>query len=247
MPRPVIAVINASTKIKDSDVIPVVAAEQTQLERDFFPAWGLSATLVIIKPGQKPPKGAWWAVLMDNSDVQGALGYHADTTPDDMPIAKIFVGTDIDAGVPWSTTFSHEILEMVLNPNCNRTAQDVNGVFYALEAADAVENDSYKFMVGNTAVDLSNFVLQPYFDPNAPSGSKYDFLGKLKAPFTLDAGGYTSVFDPNNPAAGWTMITADKSPATLVASRAPIGSRRDRIRRKRDQWILGSSLAAHPA
>jgi len=42
-----IAVVNASTVVKDSAVKPVVDALQIQVHRDFAPAWGVDADLRI--------------------------------------------------------------------------------------------------------------------------------------------------------------------------------------------------------
>jgi hypothetical protein len=43
-------------------------------------------------------------------------------------------------------------------------------------------------------IPMSNFVHPSYFEPfKHPAGTQFDHLGKLKAPFTLDAGGYSIV------------------------------------------------------
>lgn len=62
--------------ITDNDVKKVVPALQTQVSRDFAPAWGIDADLVFVPKGKKPPAKYWWLVMLDNSDQAGALGYH---------------------------------------------------------------------------------------------------------------------------------------------------------------------------
>src|SRR5262245_16316521 len=113
-----ISVINESTLLTDSDVIPVVAALQQQVLNDFRPIWGLDAELTVIPQGTPPPIGTWWLVLLDDSDQAGALGYH-DLTPDGLPIGKVFAGSDLKFGMSWSVTASHELLEMLADPNIN--------------------------------------------------------------------------------------------------------------------------------
>ncbi len=230
---PVIAIINATTVLNDSQVAPVVQALQVAISRDFGPIWNVNASLVQIPRNGHPPAGAWWMVLMDNSDMQGALGYHYDLTPEDLPIGKVFVKTCLEDGEPWETCLGHELYEALIDPYINLTAQADDGVFYAYEVADAVEAQVYT--INN--VPMTNFVTPLWFQSSAPSGSKYDFLGNLKHPFELAAGGYIGVFDPNNPSSGWGIITADKSPGTLISSRPKAGSRRDRRRTPRNLWI----------
>lgn len=237
--RATVAVINASTVLTDAQVTPVVAALQIQLEKDFGPIWGVSANLVQVKQGQKPPAGSWWMVIGDDSTQVGALGFH-DETPEGMPEGHVFAKTDLEDGAIWSVTISHELTEMLLNPDCNKTAQNSNGVFWAWEAADACEADNLSYPIvlsDGSSVKVSDFVLPSFFDPTPPAGARFDYCGHLSAPFSLAPGGYTSVFDPNNPASGWTMITADRDPKTLRSSRPPIGSRRDRIRTPRHLWL----------
>src|SRR5437870_13683909 len=98
-----VAIINASTVLRDSVVKSAVPALQTQVHRDFASAWGIDADLVFVPKSSSPPAGAWWLVVLDNSDVAGALGYH-DLTDQGMPLGKVFAGTDITYGLQWTIT-----------------------------------------------------------------------------------------------------------------------------------------------
>ena len=71
----------------------------------------------------------------------------------------------------------------------HRYALNGNGEEFALETADATENDSYD--VGGVAV--SNFLAPAYFNPfaKATRANKLDHMGVVEAPFTLRPGGYT--------------------------------------------------------
>src|SRR5271168_624584 len=53
-----ISVINESTVLADSDVVPVVAALQKQVTNDFGPVWGTAAQLTIVPKGNQPPSGS---------------------------------------------------------------------------------------------------------------------------------------------------------------------------------------------
>jgi len=207
-----VSVINESTVLKDHDVQPVVNALQVQVTRDFAPHWGIDADVVYVPAGHKPDPTTWWLVLLDNSDQQGALGYH-DLTPTGLPMGKVFIKTDLQYKLAWSVTMSHELLEMIADPDIDLTVfsqtSDTAGYLYAFEMCDAVEDDSFGYAIGS--VKVSNFVLPAYFQPGIP-GNKWDFMGKLPGPVpAMLTGGYLSQFPVNQPGStsGWTQINAE--------------------------------------
>ena len=122
-----ISVINESTVLTDNQITELVPALQKQVTDDFCPVWGTNAELKIIAKGTPPPSGSWWLVLLDDSDQANALGYH-DMTTEGLPIGKVFAGSDLKAGTSWTVTASHELLEMLGDPNINLTvfAQNTN-------------------------------------------------------------------------------------------------------------------------
>ena len=107
-----IAIINSGKALKDSQVQAALPALQTQVSRDFAPAWGIDADLNFIPKGTKPAPGSWWLTILDNSDQAGALGYH-DVTNDGLPLGKVLAGSDIKFGFQWTVTASQELLEML--------------------------------------------------------------------------------------------------------------------------------------
>ena len=115
-----ISIVNSSTVLTDAEVRPMVDALQQQVNDDFRSPWGIDADLTFIPSGATPPAGTWWLVILDDSDQAGALGYH-DLTPDALPMGKVFAGTDLKLGYTWSITASHELLEMLADPNINLT------------------------------------------------------------------------------------------------------------------------------
>src|SRR5438876_10422189 len=83
-----VAVMNASTVLSDSAVQAAVPDLQTQVHRDFAPAWGIDADLTFVPTGSHPLPTAWQLVILDNSDQAGALGYH-DVTAQGLPLGKV--------------------------------------------------------------------------------------------------------------------------------------------------------------
>jgi hypothetical protein len=232
-----VAVLNASTVLKDGEIGKAIPALQTQVHQDFAPAWGVDADLVAVPKGSKPPPGAWWLVILDNSDVAGALGYH-DLTGEGLPLGKVFAGTDRKNGLQWTVTASHELLEMLADPDINLAAyvdQPGGGIrLYAYEVCDACEADDLGYRVGGTLV--SDFVYPAWFESfRKAGGTQFDQQGRIEEPFQLLPGGYISIYDcPSGH--GWTQLTGDRK-ARRYSMRPPVGSRRERRRTPRAQWI----------
>ncbi|HZC80161.1 MAG TPA: hypothetical protein VE222_00330 [Nitrospiraceae bacterium] len=232
-----VAVINASTVLRDSVVNAAVPALQTQVHRDFAPAWGIDADLTFVPKGATPPSGSWWLTLLDSSDQAGALGYH-DLTNAGLPMGKVFAGSDLNLGYQWTVTASHELLEMLADPDINLTAfvesSDTSGVLYAYEVCDACEADEFGYRIDGTQV--SDFVYPAWFESFRTEGStQFDYRKRIKKPFELLKGGYIGVYDVKA-GGGWHQITAERGPYRYVM-RPDIGSRRERRRTPRYQWL----------
>jgi len=255
MPTIQIAVINACTALSDDQVSAVVPALQTQVSRDFAPVWGPDAALTFVPTGGQPPAGSWWLTILDNSDQAGALGYH-DLTPEGLPLGKVFAGSDMQYGYQWTVTTSHELLEMLADPDINLTvfvqADPGTGVIYSHEICDACENDQYAYAIDGAQV--SDFVFPEWFESfRVPGSAQFDYGKQIQAPFQLIAGGYISVYDVTA-GTGWQQVTAATGPfnaidpsaltqalsakATYTYDMRPrIGSRRERRRTPRSQWL----------
>jgi hypothetical protein len=231
-----IAVINESTVVKDSDALACVDALQIQVSRDFAPAWGgIDAHLMFIprtNPPMAPAPNQWQLVILDDSDQADALGYH-ELTASGLPLGKVFAKSDLDAGYSWTVTASHELLEMLADPNINDVAELDNAdgtiTFYAHEVCDAVEADDLGYEIDG--VLLSDFVTPSWF-VSGETGA-VDFMHRVSNPFQIAPGGYISVLQIPSSAAGWTQITADHKPGGPVAQR---GSRRWRRSLPDSQW-----------
>ncbi len=232
-----ISVINESTVLANADVVPVVAALQKQVSNDFRPVWGTDAELSIVPKGTQPPTGSWWLVLLDDSDQANALGYH-DLTTEGLPIGKAFAASDLKAGTSWTVTASHELLEMLGDPNINLTVfvenNNTAGVLYAYEVCDACEDDSLGYQIDN--VLLSDFVYPSWFEGFRAEGStQFDRMNKIQNPFQLLVNGYIGVFNVAS-GSGWQQQTADKRPANAL-HRGAVGTRRERRSVPHELWI----------
>ncbi|MFE3260664.1 hypothetical protein ACFXPS_38295 [Nocardia sp. NPDC059091] len=230
--------MNRSTVLTDAQVSAVVPALQTQVHRDWAPVWGSDADLSFVATGAQPPAGAWWLVVSDDSDQAGALGYH-DLTNEGLPMGKVFARSDIDADLQWTVTASHELLEMLGDPDINLAAYVFSsataGRIYAYEVADACEADQYGYAING--IQVSDFVFPAWFENFRKAGStQFDYGNHITAPFQLLPGGYIGVFDING-GSGWHQLTAESKPARYTM-RARVGSRRERRRTPRDQWLL---------
>lgn len=241
-----VAVINSSTAVTDAQAQAIIPALQTQVTRDFAPVWGVAANLAFVGQGGSPAAGTWWLTVLDDSDQAGALGYH-DLTSEGLPLGKVFAGSDIQAGNQWTVTASHELLELLADPDVNMCAysQQSSGstIFYAYEVCDACEADQFGYDINGTLV--SDFVFPAWFESfHQPGSTQFDFQSKIQQPFALLKSGYISTLDPSNNN-GWTQAVSQDEDRRY-AMRAPIGSRRERRRIPRREWLRSTPRNARP-
>jgi hypothetical protein len=206
---PSLILVNETTVLSDEDILPVKDALQIQLSRDLMMYWGKSSWLGFVgrnKPLPTDPS-LWFLYLKDNSDEDGALGYH-DRTPSGQPVGYSFVKTDIEEGASWSVTLSHELLEMIVDPWTVFASQGLYKgriVWRALEICDPCEDDSQGYEING--IKVSDFVTPKYFQDDSKVGL-YDFKGLINKPGVLLANGYQSIFDKGK----WTDIVAQHAP-----------------------------------
>jgi hypothetical protein len=242
-----IAVVNVSNQVSHEEVLAATAALQEQVHRDFAPAWNVDADLAVIAPGNPPPSGAWWIVIMDYSDLGSALGYH-DLTSQGLPMGKVFVENAKLSGQKWTVLFSHEILEMLSDPFINLTAlaPSLSGIYlFAYENCDACQSDKTGYMIADQLV--SNFCLPAWFDANQfGRPGPFDFRRLMKSPFELLPGGYAMCRNLSTESA-WYLVTS--SGAQGYTTRPRVGSRRERRKVGIQNWLksdvqMGSDFAA---
>lgn len=229
-----IGVFNESTVVPDDVVKKQVKAIQHQIRTDWASVWGFDADLIFQPKDAKPRSGMWHIVYLDNADQAGALGYH-DLTPEGLPLGKVFAKTTLDSGGLVSVTASHEILEMLGDPDVNLIASNIdaggNLRLYAYEVCDAVEADNLGYLINGVMV--SDFVTPAWFESfRTPGKTLFSFKKNVTAPFQLAPGGYIGTLDPYH---GWTQLTARSE--YHYSQRINPGSRRDKRRTHRDQWL----------
>lgn len=224
MSIPVIAVTNASTCLTDTQVEAVLPALQKQVSFDFKAYWDLDCTLTFLTKGQPLTPGWWQIVILDNPDQAGALGYH-EMTSQGTPIGKVFAKLDLDNGSSWTTTLSHELLEMLADPWINWCAVGSNDKIYALEVCDAVEADNLGYQIDG--VLLSDFVTPSWFE--STEADRIDFKQQLSRELALAPGSYISILDPKK---GWTQVDAQGEGGPAIHA----GSRRYRRSLARHCW-----------
>jgi len=226
-----IDVINHATNLPDLEAAAVVRALQKQLDRDFQPAWGVSALVHFVPTGSLGDPKHWWLVLLDNADQGAVLGYH-DLTDTGLPLGKVFVETTKLYKGQWSVTASHELLEMMADPWINYLvfmeagfARTGNAHLVGLEVCDPCEADSQGYLVDSVLV--SDFVFPTYFEADRSAGP-YDYRGLITTPFQILPQGYLGVL-PVGVSGGWTQIngaaavTADTVTGKRTVSRLETG------------------------
>jgi len=251
-----VAVINASDHLRrlhgqenDKYIENVVQALQKQVDEHFAPAWGITAKLDFIGGDSARKcadmikscswaKEAWWLVLLDNSDIAWFTGYH-DVTTERMPIGKVFVETNSQSRREWTTSASHELLEMLADPGMNLTVfkptdkaseQSATGQLYAYEVCDPCDADQYSIEVNGQHISVSNFVYPAWFEWFQKRNiTQFDHKGSpnMNEPFKLLPGGFINVLDiPYG--TGWRQISEDPGYDMRYRLRPLVGSRRER-------------------
>ena len=205
-----IAILNKSSVVSDAEIEKAVPAFQTQISRDFAPVWGIDADLKFFSSKEVISAGYWWCIVTDTSDVDGALGYH-ELTPEGNPISYVFAKSDLANNLSWTITMSHELLEMLADPNINLTVLAESkyglGKLYSYEVCDACEDDQFGYEINGVMV--SDFVYPAWFESFRKEGStKFDYKNLIHKPLDLLPGGYISLLDLNHPEKGWHQINA---------------------------------------
>lgn len=211
----IISVVNHSNgMLDDAELQKSIRAINRQIEEDFAPYWGMSATMRLEGRSVDEPdkiklpdmRGDAVLYIWDQSDLDGAIGYHFSNNRG-IPYGFVFLDVARRLGDQNGTvTLSHEALELIADPECNllvlgpHPAED-RDVFHWFEMCDAVQAETYEI----DGIRVSNFVLPLYFTGTRDTdevGARNDFLGTIGADgatlqsFGINAGGYIGFFDP---------------------------------------------------
>lgn len=243
---PVIVVTNESTVLSDALVHSAAACLQAQVSWDYFPIYGKVAELQFHEKTFALPKGWWQLIFADNSDQAGALGYH-ETTANGDPIGYVFAKTDIDNGESWTVTASHELLEMLEDPDIQLVEEQDNAdgsyTFRSKELCDVCEDDSLAYrksqadgtyfrLSDGTAFLYSDFVYPAYWNPNTPAGTRLDYGGHITKPLEILPGGYINILQVPK-GFQWNQVNARLEPGGKEIYRL---SRRARRKTADSMW-----------
>ena len=208
----------------------VLRAVNKQISRDFVPFWGmpcklLDATDAPLKKGLSDVQDACVLYLQTKVDVKGAVGYH-DKTARGVPFGVVFTELAEQLGEPWSVTFSHEVLELLADPQANllvmgpRLKKPAGDVFHWFEMCDAVQAESYAI----DKVKVANFVLPFYF--TVEQEGQNDFMNTGVKSFKVNPGGYVGYYDPVTSDHEQFLARGDKVAQQRLAIKSALGRAR---------------------
>jgi hypothetical protein len=233
---PTIAIINQSD-VADADLALWVNAVQHQLVEDVAQFWSLAGEtiLVMISQGFQAPAGSWQIIVAPNTDITNDLGYH-ENTAFGTPLGKVFTQTTLGFAQTISRVLSHEIIEMIADPQV-QTKVTIAGTTYLAEACDPVHYDALGYP--KQGVLVSDFVTPTYYGLPLPDGTtdpRVAFNTALSGPCpALPRGGALIVVQPGG------SLTMQVAPDSSWAERqflTPIreGSRRQRYQMGYQNW-----------
>ncbi len=190
-----IAILNQSTLISNSDAAAMTEAIASQVRLDAAPLWDRApAAVIFYTDPHGVPAAAHGIALVDTiqDQPQGVLGFHTEDQGGRL-WGVVAAKPELDSGAKptsgdWSVSsvLSHEVLEMFIDPNCNLWSNDGRGSAYSFEVCDPVEAPTYDI----NGISVSNFVTPSWFDPLAAPHAQFDKLGHLTRPFSILKGGY---------------------------------------------------------
>ncbi len=221
---PTIYLKRETNHLTDDQVLKIARACHSQVYYHLAPVWvTLHRPVRVLRPGQRVPAGDQVIRLMDFSDASGTLGYHTEDG-NDLVSGVVGVGTILDAGAQLltgkyavSSIVSHEVCEMVVNPNVSGWSDSGKGWLVATEVCDPVQSSFYEI----DGVTVSNFVTPDFFSPVVAEGDRFDHMGVLTAPFEIAKGGYVLNYEAGDirtyygatPPPEWLMKLKDLDPA----------------------------------
>jgi hypothetical protein len=195
-----VALVPYDQKLVDPhEILRVVAALQLQLTRDFSPVWGISGVVsAFLSLRELPPACIPLVIVPEGALLAREHGFHI--TEKGQPVGMI------EASDGWSLLASHELLEIVCDPQGKRKvlgesladahAKEVvasanhyprqGQVEYLLEICDPCQDSTYIV----NGFQVSDFVTPQYYAPGATRYQCYSFTGRVTRPREVLNGGY---------------------------------------------------------
>jgi hypothetical protein len=192
LPIHVALVRYGSSEVDERTLLRVAAALQIQVTRDFTPLWGVSATVSpYLELSDVPPASIPLVIVPQDRLLEREHAFH--TTVHGVPIGLI------EARKDWSFMASHELLELLADPQGKRTvvgnsladsgpdAPDPpqGSVEYLVEICDPCQAEFY-FING---IQVADFVTPDYY-ASGTTGQRYSLTGRVQGPLDVLKGGY---------------------------------------------------------
>lgn len=233
--------------ISDDDFATAVADIGTQVTRDFAPEWGCSATLTPVRLDLTAPQ----VEVDDQSDayvyvggtyndsttgVDEAYGYHA-LNGNGVPYSFVYLDVCKKAGESWTQTLSHEVLEMLIDPNglyhvAGPSPDDGATVMYGHEVCDPTQGDKYNV----NSTEVCNFVTKAYY--GQPGGMpNTNFLALKLPPFGVRPNGYVQYFQNKSV----QRINGSRLSPKRIAARELLGGHRRNAKRAAQLKVKAST------
>ncbi len=230
-----IQIINDSKHLTDDEIRAALPAVQKQVRRDFAPAWGIDASLEFVEKKRQPDPGTWWISFIDYARHEGEEGNHF-LTKSGLPFGRVFVQSIKKVAQSWTSAFSHELLELLADPDTNvvasRGTTRKNSVWYAYEVCDPCSDDSYGYKIDGVLV--SDFVYPAWFESFHKEGARFDHGGLIKKPFQVLPLGYVVTYHMG--AKKGAGLTAAPTAAPKVACTGT-----EKRRKPREKWARRDS------
>ena len=187
--------MNESKLVAEAQGKAIVSALISLLPK-FCNHWNMRPVSAVYYPRNTVSPIPLKCYIYDTTEAEAALGYKDEIN--DVPYTKVFVkkilensGAVLAGGGPTvSQRISHEVFEMLVDLRVNSWWSDYSGAtLYAAEVCDPVESNVVSVHVGSTLVQLSDWVLPAWSDPQATKGP-YNHLNTLTNPMSVDKEGY---------------------------------------------------------
>lgn len=231
------------SQIPKNEFHAAILALRRQCNEDFQPEWNTPCVLRSAAPNikvQAPIEGIHDAIIYvgdqsqdPNTGIDNALGYHS-ANHSGIPYGFVYMDVVQAFNEVWTTTLSHEILELLADPSAIMTVsgpspKDGHPVHFDLEVCDPTQGDSYDI----DGTPVSNFVTRKYFGI-AGGSSQTNFLNLKLKPFGVRPQGYfqfedgTQVFQVHG-----EQITPEMQERRQMARQRMGPGRRNSLRRLR--------------
>lgn len=182
-----LALLTSTQNVPFSQLIPVAAAIQKQLDGEFLKAWATHGSITAWENPDTLPTDYARIFVCDTIPDPRLGGFHSTTNQ--QPYANVVYNPRGD----WSIDVSHEALEIVMDPQ-GKTLQSgpspvpgQNQVDFLVEICDPPGRQAF-YWIDN--VKVADFCLKSYYDATLTPGTPCSQNKALTSAFQILPGGY---------------------------------------------------------